>query len=271
MRASHGQFRGIAHAHGLFGQAVAGQPVARRQPVSREQGRWRCSMALRSRLSLAFVFVVLLPVLVGSLVVLIAVPRILREQIGDRLRTASVSVTDVLAARCTEANQAAQLLGLEVAALGPAAAVKQMVTAGTVDYAVVAGANSAVVASAGRLPNGTTPTPLPAVLNSCGDHTNAGLAISSRATLDLAAAPSLKSVAVAWAVGATTATNLRAVLVSHPAVTLLVDGATVLSTLSKAQAGKQATAAHNANTSSVSITCLLYTSDAADDLLCVDL
>ena len=68
-------------------------------------------MALRSRLSLAFVFVVLVPVLVGSLVVLIAVPRILRDQIGDRLRTASVSVTDVLAARCTEANQAAQLLG----------------------------------------------------------------------------------------------------------------------------------------------------------------
>ena len=211
-------------------------------------------MTLRSRLSLAFVFVVMVPVLVGSLVVLIAVPRILRDQIGDRLRTASVNVTDVLAARCTEANQAAQILGLEVAALGPAAAVKQMVTAGTVDYAVVAGANSTVVASAGRLPNGTTPTPLPDVLNSCGDRTNAGIAISSRATLDLAATPALKSVAVAWAVGATTASTLRAGLVGQPAITLLVDGATVSSTLSTTQAGKQATAARNANAQSVSIT-----------------
>ena len=130
-------------------------------------------MALRSRLSLAFVFVVLVPVLAGSLVVLIAVPHILRDQIGDRLRTASVNVTDVLAARCTEANQAAQLLGLEVAALGPAAAVKQMVGAGTVDYAVVEGQNATIAASAGQLRGGTTPTPLPAVLNSCGDRSNA--------------------------------------------------------------------------------------------------
>jgi hypothetical protein len=60
-------------------------------------------LALRTRLSLAFVFVVLVPVVVGSVIVLIAVPRILHTQIGTRLRTSSVSVADALSARCTEA------------------------------------------------------------------------------------------------------------------------------------------------------------------------
>src|ERR1700722_450729 len=61
-------------------------------------------MALRTRLSLAFVLIVLIPILVGAIAVLIAVPHILKSQIGTRLRTAGVSVTDVLAARCTQAQ-----------------------------------------------------------------------------------------------------------------------------------------------------------------------
>jgi two-component system, cell cycle response regulator len=196
-------------------------------------------VALRTRLSLAFVFVVLVPVVVGSIVVLIAVPRILHNQIGGRLRTASASVSGVVAARCTQAGQAAQLLGLEVATLGPAAAVRQMVSTHAVDYAVVAGAGNTVVASAGTLPKAPSATPSPALLNSCGDGQHADVALSSRAGLDIAASPNLTAVAVAWSVGSPTAGDLSSALVGRPAVTLTVAGHLVSSTLPTPQASHQ--------------------------------
>ena len=125
-------------------------------------------MALRTRLSLAFICTVLVPVLAGAIVVLIAVPRVLHSQIANRLRTAGVGVTNVLSAKCTEAAQAAQLLGVEVATLGPAGAVNHMVASNAVGYAVVAGPGDTIVASAGSLPGAPgTKTPSPALLNSC--------------------------------------------------------------------------------------------------------
>jgi two-component system cell cycle response regulator len=199
-------------------------------------------MTLRTRLSLAFVFTVLVPVLVGSIVVLIAVPGILHSQIGGRLRTAGVSVAGVLASRCAAAEQATQLLGLKVAALGPQTAVNQMVGSHVVDYAVVEGPNSTVVAAAGTLPKAPTPQPLPDVLNSCGNAQNADFAISSRAGLAIAASPAYRAVAVAWAAGPAMASNLSTGVVGRPAVTLVVGAKLVSSTLESTQADRQTTA-----------------------------
>jgi two-component system, cell cycle response regulator len=201
-------------------------------------------MALRTRLSLAFVLIVLVPILVGAIVVLVAVPHILKSQIGTRLRTAGVSVTDVLSARCTQAQQAAQLLGLEVATRGPQAAVTQMVSDYAVDYAVVSGSDGAIVASAGQLAGAPAQAALtPAVLNSCGDAQNANVAISSHAGLAIAESPQLRQVAVAYSVGTTTAASLRSALSGSTAVTLTTGGALVSSTLTPAQAAKQTDAA----------------------------
>src|SRR5450432_2797159 len=199
-------------------------------------------MTLRTRLSLAFVFTVLVPVLVGSIVVLIAVPGILHNQIGGRLRTAGVSVAGVLASRCAAAEQATQLLGLKVAALGPQTAVNQVGGSHVVDYAVVEGPNSTVVAAAGTLPKAPTPQPLPDVLNSCGNAQNADFAISSRAGLAIAASPAYRAVAVAWAAGPTMASNLSTGVVGRPAVTLVVGAKLVSSTLESTQADRQTTA-----------------------------
>ncbi len=199
-------------------------------------------MALRTRLSLAFVLIVLIPILVGAIAVLIAVPHILKSQIGTRLRTAGVSVTDVLSARCTQAQQAAQLLGLEVAALGPQAAVSHMVSDHAVDYAVVSGSNGAIVASAGILAGAPAQVGT-STLNSCGDAKNANVAISSRAGLAIAESPQLSQVAVAYSVGSTTAASLRAALSGSTAVTLTTGGALVSSTLTGTQAAKQTAAA----------------------------
>jgi diguanylate cyclase (GGDEF)-like protein len=199
-------------------------------------------MALRTRLSLAFVLIVLIPILVGAVAVLIAVPHILKSQISTRLRTAGVSVTDVLSARCTQAQQAAQLLGLEVATLGPQAAVTHMVSDHAADYAVVSGSNGAIVASAGKLAGAPAQVGT-STLNSCGDAKNANVAISSRAGLAIAESPQLSQVAVAYSVGSTTAASLRTALSGSTAVTLTTGGALVSSTLTSTQAAKQASAA----------------------------
>jgi two-component system, cell cycle response regulator len=201
-------------------------------------------MALRTRLSLAFICTVLVPVVAGAIVVLIAVPRVLHSQIANRLRTASVGVTNVLSAKCTEAAQAAQLLGVEVATLGPSSAVNHMVASNAVGYAVVAGPGGTIVASAGSLPGAPgTKTPAPALLNSCAPGLqNGSFAISSSASLAIAGSPSLTQVAVGWPVGADTAGSLSSGVVGRPAVTLVTHGKVVSSTL-KAAAAQQQTAA----------------------------
>ena len=196
-------------------------------------------MALRTRLSLAFVLVVLIPVVAGAIIVAVVAPQVLHDQVSGRLRTARTSVAEVIASRCSQANQAAQILGLDVAALGPQEGVKRVVADSMVDYAVVEDSHGNAVAAAGSLPGAPTAKPLPAVLNSCSTGTNAGFAISARANLAIADQPTLKDVAVAWSVGAKTSSALSADLDGRPAVTLISDGHVVSSTLPNDQAAKR--------------------------------
>lgn len=200
-------------------------------------------MALRTRLSLAFVVVVLLPVVVGAILVLVVAPSTLHDQVAGRLRTARASVTEMLAARCSEASQAAQLLGLQVAALGPQSAVEQAVQNSGVGYAVVEDSSGRVVASAGSLPNAPPSAgakPSPAVLDSCGGGPGAAFAISARAQLRIADQPTLRDVAVAWPVDAKTAAQLTDPLDRPTGVTLLAGGAVVSTNLSSEPATKLA-------------------------------
>jgi len=199
-------------------------------------------VALRTRLSLAFVFVVLIPVVVGAIIVAVVAPHVLHSQISGRLRTARTSVSDVIAARCNQAAQAAQILGLEVAELGPQAAVQRVLRDSRVDYAVVEDASGKAVASAGHLAGAPTAVPLPDALDSCSSGKSASFAISSRAQLAIADQPSLKQVAVAWVVGATTTSMLSADLDGRPGVTLLAGGKVVSTTLPAATANRHASA-----------------------------
>lgn len=225
-------------------------------------------MALRTRLSLAFVFVVLLPVVVGAVLVSVVAPSALHDQVAGRLRTARTSVTEMLSARCAQAVQAAQLLGLQVATAGPQAAVQQAVRTSGVGYAVVEDAGGKVVASAGSLPNAPASVgarPLPAALDSCGatganggsgasgasgasGDRGASFAISARAQLRIADQPTLRDVAVAWPVDAKTAAQLTDPLDDPTGVTLIVGDAVVSSNLSADAAAKVAAAyaAHTA-------------------------
>lgn len=202
-------------------------------------------MALRTRLSLAFVVVVLLPVVVGAILVLVVAPSALHDQVAGRLRTARASVTEMLAARCSEAAQAAQLLGLQVATLGPQAAVEQAVGNSGVGYAVVEDTSGRVVASAGSLPNAPSsagPKPTPSALDSCGGGPGAAYAISARAQVRIADQPTLRDVAVAWPVDAKIATQLTDPLDRPTGVTLLAGGGVVSTNLSSVPATKLAAA-----------------------------
>jgi diguanylate cyclase (GGDEF)-like protein len=202
-------------------------------------------VALRTRLSLAFVFVVLLPVVVGAILVLVVAPSTLHDQVAGRLRTARTSVTEVLAARCNEAAQAAQLLGLEVAAVGPQAAAQRSVEQSGVGYAVVEDTSGKVVASAGSLPNAPSSVganPLPSTLDSCGGGAGSAFAIAARAQLRIADQPTLRDVAVAWPVDAKTADQLSGRLDGSPGVTLLAGKSVVSTNLADDAAAKLAAA-----------------------------
>lgn len=199
-------------------------------------------MALRTRLSLAFVFVVLIPVVVGAVLVAVVAPHVLYDQQSARLRTARTTVVDALGARCHDAGRTAQLLGLEVAALGPKPAVAQVIAESGADYAVVVDNSGAVVASAGSLPGAPTTHPLPSALDSCASGANAGFATSASAELAIADMPSLKAVGVAWSVGPATSSQLSGELDGHPGVTLLTGVTVVSSTLPAPTAARLAAA-----------------------------
>jgi diguanylate cyclase (GGDEF)-like protein len=201
-------------------------------------------MALRTRLSLAFVFVVLIPVAVGAVLVAVVAPHVLYDQQSGRLRTARTTVADALAARCHDASRTAQMLGLEVAALGPQSAVQRVLADSGANYAVVVNDAGAIVASAGSLPGAPTARPLPPALHSCATGANAGFATSASADLALADMPSLKAVAVAWSVGPATTSQLSRELDGHPGITLLAGGAVVSTTLPAATADRVAAAVH---------------------------
>jgi two-component system cell cycle response regulator len=203
-------------------------------------------MALRTRLSLAFLFVVLIPVVVGSAIVAVVVPHVLQSQLDSRLRAARTSVTDVLSARCVEAGEIVQRLGLQVATDGPDAAVAQLVSSNTVTYAVVDDTSGAVVASAGSLAAPGTSTPLPAAVTSCTNRSGAAFSIGASVQLDIGDKPQLRSAAVAWAVDAGTAASIRSGLDGRPAVTLIAGGTVVSSTLPPADAARQLKSAGSA-------------------------
>ncbi len=195
-------------------------------------------MALRTRLSVAFVFVVLIPVLVGSILVTVLVPEVLHNEVSGRLRGDRTSVVGVLNARCTQAMQAAQLLGLEVAARGPQQAVEQTVTATGVDYAMVEDTAGHVVAAAGSL-RAAPASPGAATLDSCATGQGATFSISAQAGLAIQADPTLARVAVAWSVDQQTARAFSAGLDDQAAVTLVAGNRVVSSTLPADQAARQ--------------------------------
>jgi HAMP domain-containing protein len=121
-------------------------------------------MTLRTRLWLVLGGLFLVPLAVGALVLAVVVPDARSERVADDVRRAAAAVSAQVTDECALLGVAARLVPFEAAATDPGTAVRQVVSAGTVDYAALLTDEGTVVAEAGRLPQGSAP---PAELASC--------------------------------------------------------------------------------------------------------
>ena len=108
-------------------------------------------MSLRLRLSLAFVFVVLAPLLLAGLLIGRGVPGFGGEAARHRVASAATAISDDLNTTCTLATSVADNLALTAAATAPLDAVDRAL-GGRVSYAAVVSTSGTVVAQLGQLP-----------------------------------------------------------------------------------------------------------------------
>ncbi|HEU5034330.1 MAG TPA: diguanylate cyclase [Mycobacteriales bacterium] len=217
-------------------------------------------MTLRARLSLAFLLVVIAPLLVAAVVVGRGVPHALNDAAGSRLSSARAGAIALVRQTCASTRLAAEVLAREAVAGGAggpaaraAAATRDVVTRGLADYAVVTDASGTVVGRSGRLGGGATPRP--AALGSCsrgpaastetGGETGSGAgsgipAIADFVDVRTASGAGRGTAAVAVALDALTARRIAAA--TDTDVTLVAAGQVVASTEPPVTARRLATA-----------------------------
>jgi two-component system cell cycle response regulator len=121
-------------------------------------------VTLRVRLSLAFVLVVLVPLLVGAFLVAKGVPRLVDESAAGRLAASRGSAAMLVQETCQRVRLAAEVLGREAVATSAAPSVRDVVGRDLASYAVVTNPSGAIVASGGDVSGARPP---PAALGSC--------------------------------------------------------------------------------------------------------
>jgi two-component system, cell cycle response regulator len=126
-------------------------------------------MSLRMRLSLAFVFVVLAPLLIAAVLVARGVPKSGDDVASLRAEAAASGAAALLSRECAASQQMAQSVAWESRAATPRRAVRDAVSDGA-SYAALLRPSGSVVAQAGRLPTPAAQQVAqssPTVLGSC--------------------------------------------------------------------------------------------------------
>ena len=153
-------------------------------------------MTLRLRLSLAFLFVVVAPLLVATIVVGQGLPSALNDEATTRVASSRAAAAALLDETCERVRLAAEVLARQAVAghgaAGAARAANDVVDRRLADYAVVSLGAAGPVRSAGSVP--ASGRPLPAALGSC-----------SRDVAPAAEAPVIADSVVVAADGRTTA------------------------------------------------------------------
>src|SRR4051812_10242818 len=125
-------------------------------------------VTLRLRLSLAFLAIVIVPLVVAAILVGQGVPHALDTAAGNRLASSRAAAQAIVRQDCAAVRLAAEDLAREYAAArtssARAATARDIVSRRLADYAVVAAGNGSVVSSAGALGNAH---PGPGQLGSC--------------------------------------------------------------------------------------------------------
>jgi diguanylate cyclase (GGDEF)-like protein len=111
-------------------------------------------MTLRMRLSLAFLFIVIVPLVIAAIVVGRGVPNALDDSAGNRLDASRAAATSFMRTTCVQVRVAAELLARETAAAAKsdrAQVAKDIVDRGLGDYAVLTDTKGNVVGAAGNV------------------------------------------------------------------------------------------------------------------------
>ncbi|MDQ1704379.1 MAG: hypothetical protein QOF18_745 [Frankiaceae bacterium] len=207
-------------------------------------------MTLRLRLSLAFLLVVIVPLVVAAIVVGRGVPHSLNAAAVNRLAASRAGATALVRQTCVTARLAAEVLGREAAAGAAArpqsaaaqAAARDVVARGLAGYAVVTDRAGAVIARSGSLPTGAPPSA--AALGSCSRGLRAQgsvAAIADSVTVRSARGRVVGQAAVAMALDAGTARRIAAA--TNAGVTLLAGRRVIATTETPARARALAAAA----------------------------
>jgi diguanylate cyclase (GGDEF)-like protein len=125
-------------------------------------------MTLRMRLSLAFLFIVIVPLVIAAIVVGRGVPHALDSSAGNRLDASRASTDAFLRTTCLQVRLAAELLARETAEATKRArsqVAHDVIDRGLGDYAVVQDPAGVVTSQAGSVPDGSSPGP--AEVGSC--------------------------------------------------------------------------------------------------------
>ncbi len=112
-------------------------------------------MTLRTRLTVAFLLVVLVPLLVGGLLLSRVLPPAVESRQADGLRTTARATATVVGDYCDRARAAAEAAGRAstgTSSAGATAALQSLVTAGLADGVRVVDGAGRVVGSAGEVP-----------------------------------------------------------------------------------------------------------------------
>lgn len=115
-------------------------------------------MTLRMRLSLAFLFIVIVPLVIAAVVVGRGVPHALDTSAGNRLDASRAAATSFVRATCVQVRLAAELLARETATATKAdraRVAKDVVDRGLGDYAALTDTHGNLLASAGNVAAGT--------------------------------------------------------------------------------------------------------------------
>ncbi|BEP14500.1 hypothetical protein acdb102_28110 [Acidothermaceae bacterium B102] len=130
-------------------------------------------VSLRLRLSLAFVFVVLAPLLLAGLLISRGVPGFGGDAARHRVSTAATAIAHDLAARCALVGSVAQTVAAEVPTGGAQAAVNAAVEGNKASYAAVVTSAGALIKQAGQLPAALPASASLLSLGSCASGTGA--------------------------------------------------------------------------------------------------
>jgi two-component system cell cycle response regulator len=202
-------------------------------------------VTLRLRLSLAFLLVVVAPLLVAAVVVGRGVPQALDSAADNRLAASRAGAVAIVDQTCARVGLAVEVLAREATsaagggqsslAVPASVAARDVVRRQLVDYAVVSDSTGTVVARAGRLP--TAVQPPPSGLGSCSRGTPAPVTVAAIAdTVAVRASTGRPLGAAAGAVSLDSAMARRLAAATNASVTLVAGDVVIASTESPAVA-----------------------------------